>query len=116
MSKLDLSGKYLHRRTKKVFFVDTDKVLEGDADFKNRTLFEKIFNPVDGYAIISPSLYWVKKEKIAIDLTGGQVPFSLATYQSGKNLDIDIIYTKSSYDKGKLLDGTQKSILIGNKK
>ncbi|MCT7492284.1 hypothetical protein [Aliarcobacter cryaerophilus] len=58
----------------------------------------------------------VKKEKIAIDLTGGQVPFSLATYQSGKNLDIDIIYTKSSYDKGKLLDGTQKSILIGNKK
>lgn len=56
------------------------------------------------------------KEKIAIDLTGGQVPFSLATYQSGKNLDIDIIYTKSSYDKGKLLDGTQKSILIGNKK
>lgn len=66
MSKLDLSGKYLHRRTKKVFFVDTDKVLEGDADFKNRTLFEKIFNPVDGYVIISPSLYWVKKEKIAL--------------------------------------------------
>lgn len=58
----------------------------------------------------------IQKEKIAIDLTGGQVPFSLATYQCGKNLGVDIIYTKSAYDKGKLIDGTQESILIGNKR
>jgi len=57
----------------------------------------------------------VHKEKIAIDLTGGQVPFSLASYQSGKNMGINLIYTKSQYDNGKLIDGTQESILIGTK-
>lgn len=58
----------------------------------------------------------IQKDKIAIDLTGGQVPFSLATYQSGKNYNIDVIYTKSKYDHGRLIDGTQESILIGIKK
>lgn len=56
----------------------------------------------------------VTKKDIAIDCTGGTVPYSIAVYESSRINGIDLIYTKSKYEDGKMLKNTQESILIGN--
>ena len=66
MSRIDLIGKYLLKSKKKVFFVDTENILEDDIVIDRRNAVQKIFNPVDNYIILSPSLYWIKKEKITV--------------------------------------------------
>lgn len=54
----------------------------------------------------------IQKENIVIDLTGGKTPFSIAAFNSAHRNRVRSIYTNSDYEAGKVMQGTQHSILL----
>ena len=113
MSRIDLTGKHLLKSKKRGFFVDTENILEDDIVIDRRNAVQKIFNPVDNYIILSPSLYWIKKEKITVKslkkakrlapaIFNGALPFGEYDYAAFNGADGEIVFV--AYDKAAITE------------